>query len=77
MSEADGSEADDNDIKPFDSSINPLIRKLNLTGESDEPITVSFEDISAAAYRIRNGVRRTPCEVKSYHLIISLDFDQA
>ena len=33
-------------------SINPI------TGESDEPILVGFEDVSAAAYRIRNGVKK-------------------
>ena len=44
-----------------------LVNKLALlnpvTGESDEPILVGFEDVSAAAYRIRKGIKKTPCEV--------------
>ena len=40
------------------------LKSLNpVTGESDEPILVGFEDVSAAAYRIRKGVRKTPCDV--------------
>lgn len=53
----------DEEIKPFENSSNPLIRGLSLTGECQDPIKVSFEDISAAAYRIKNGIRKTPCEV--------------
>ena len=42
------------------------LRHLNpVTGESDEPILVGFEDVSAAAYRIRKGVKKTPCEVST------------
>jgi len=44
-------------------SIRPLIRNLTISGESDDPIFVEFEDISAAAYRVKSGIRRTPCEV--------------
>ena len=40
-------------------SLNPI------TGESDEPILVGFEDVSAAAYRIRNGVKKTACDVSN------------
>ena len=53
------------EIRPFENSINPLIRKLSLSGESDDPITITFEDVSASAYRIKSGIRRTPCEVRS------------
>lgn len=46
-----------------------LVNKLALlnpvTGESDEPILVGFEDVSAAAYRIRKGIKKTPCEVNT------------
>ncbi|KAK3740702.1 hypothetical protein QZH41_019068 [Actinostola sp. cb2023] len=28
----------------------------------DAPVRVTFEDISAAAYRIRKGIKKTPCE---------------
>ena len=55
----------DEEIKPFENSTNPLIKQLSLTGECNDPIKVSFEDISAAAYRIKNGIRKTPCEVFS------------
>lgn len=39
---------------------------MSLLGESDEPITVGFEDVSAAAYRIKSGIRRTPCDVSTF-----------
>lgn len=63
MDAASEGESVEGEIKPFESSINPLVRQLTLTGECDEPIKTTFEDISAAAYRIKNGVRKTPCEV--------------
>ena len=53
----------DEEIRPFENSANPLIRQLSLTGECQDPIKISFEDISAAAYRIKSGIRKTPCEV--------------
>ena len=53
----------DGEIKPFANSANPMIRQLSLTGECNDPITVTFEDISAAAYRIKSGIRKTACEV--------------
>lgn len=34
-----------------------------LMGETEEPVEVTFEDISAAAFRIKSGIRRTKCEV--------------
>ena len=46
-----------------DGRVNKLKNLNPITGESDEPILVGFEDVSAAAYRIRNGVRKTPCDV--------------
>lgn len=46
---------------------NLMARNLNLLGESDQPVIVSFEDITAAAYRIKNGTRSTPC-TKSHRL---------
>lgn len=48
---------------PISNSIRSKIRKLTISGESPNPIDVTFEDISAAAYRIKSGIRRTPCEV--------------
>ena len=48
---------------PISNSIRPKIRKLSISGECPNPIDVTFEDISAAAYRIKSGIRRTPCEV--------------
>ena len=60
----------DEEIRPFENSTNPLIRQLSLTGECLDPIKVTFEDISAAAYRIKNGIRKTPCEVWSYSLAV-------
>ena len=48
---------------PISNSIRSKIRKLAISGECPNPIDVTFEDISAAAYRIKSGIRRTPCEV--------------
>ena len=47
-----------------------------MSGESDEdlrdqycdpehPISVSFQEVSAAAYKIKGGIERTPCAVRS------------
>ena len=48
-------------------SIRPkMIKRMSLLGETDDPIEVQFEDISAAAFRIKSGIRRTSCEV-SFH----------
>ena len=59
-------EANENGIPPkvpISNSIRSKIRKLTISGECPNPINVTFEDISAAAYRIKSGIRRTPCEV--------------
>lgn len=34
--------------------------------DPDNPKKISFEDISAAAYKIRNGIQKTPCTVWKY-----------
>jgi len=39
-----------------------MTRVESLMGETDEPVEVTFEDISAAAFRIKSGIRRTKCE---------------
>ena len=44
-------------------------REMSLNGGSDAPVEVTFEDISAAAFRIKSGVRKTPCEVSSHSYI--------
>ncbi len=43
----------------------PEFRELEHDPWCDEnnPRTVEFEQISAAAYRIRDGIVRTPCDV--------------
>ena len=38
--------------------------KENSEPTAAEPICVTFEDVSAAPYRIRDGVPQTPCEVR-------------
>ena len=55
---------------PISKSIHPMIRRLTISGECEQPIVVNFEDISAAAFRIKNGIRRTPCEVDNSYLNI-------
>lgn len=37
--------------------------------EAEAPVIVSFEDVSAAAYRIRKGIKKTPCEVSGNRYI--------
>lgn len=40
------------------------VAKMNLvTGECQEPVQITFEDVSAAAFRIKKGIKKTPCEV--------------
>ena len=65
-----GAERSENSSPPKSSeAVSGLASKLRhlnpVTGESDEPILVGFEDVSAAAYRIRKGVKKTPCEVST------------
>ena len=60
------SETNENGIPPkvpISNSIRSKIRKLTISGECPNPIDVTFEDISAAAHRIKSWIRRTPCEV--------------
>ncbi|XP_028405288.1 uncharacterized protein LOC114527795 [Dendronephthya gigantea] len=38
------------------------LRNLSITGESENPFAISFEDVAAASFRIRKGIVRTPCE---------------
>ncbi|XP_057311206.1 L-threonine ammonia-lyase-like isoform X1 [Hydractinia symbiolongicarpus] len=37
-------------------------RDMLLNGETTNPVEVTFEDVSAAAFRIKSGIRRTPCD---------------
>ncbi|XP_046864507.1 L-threonine dehydratase catabolic TdcB-like [Xenia sp. Carnegie-2017] len=44
------------------TSYRDYLRNLSISGESDQPFAISFEDVAAAAYRIRKGVVKSPCE---------------
>lgn len=50
--------------------------------DPDNPVQVKFQDVSAAAYKIRNGIQRTPCqksrlsEMLGLELYIKSDFQQ-
>jgi len=35
--------------------------------QQDAGVAVRFEEVSAAAYRIRGSVERTPCNVRTVH----------
>ena len=37
--------------------------------DPENPIQVHFQDVSAAAYKIRGGVQRTPCTVSIWYRI--------
>lgn len=56
-----------------DGRVNKLKNLNPITGESEEPILVSFEDVSAASYRIRKGVKKTPCERSSMSEALKMD----
>ena len=46
------------------------LQNLSITdGESEHPFAISFEDVAAAAFRIRKGIVKTPCEVRTGELI--------
>lgn len=40
--------------------------------DPDHPVKVTFNDISAAAYRIKGGVYYTPCDVILSHLYLTI-----
>jgi len=39
--------------------------RLEAQSDDDGPIVVKFEEVSAAAFKIRGSVERTPCNVSS------------
>ena len=46
------------------NSVSPTERRRQaMNGNTEEPVEVQFEDISAAAFRIKSGIRKTKCEV--------------
>lgn len=49
------------------TSYRDYLRNLSISGESDQPFAISFEDVAAAAYRIRKGVAKSPCEVRVFY----------
>ena len=48
---------------------NKKISQMTQSGETAEPVIVTFEDVTAASFRIKNGTRRTPCTVRIYELM--------
>ncbi|KAK3730603.1 hypothetical protein QZH41_018826 [Actinostola sp. cb2023] len=40
------------------------MKKMGMKGDSEDPIIIDFQDICAAAFRIRKGITKTPCEVR-------------
>ena len=47
------------------SSANSEQNSVDVPGDADEePVCVTFADVSAAPFRIRDGVPQTPCEVR-------------
>lgn len=56
-----------------DGRVNKLKHLNPITGETEEPVLVSFEDVSAASYRIRKGVKKTPCERSSMSEALKMD----
>lgn len=51
-----------NDLQPFPNCTNLAIRNMTLECECEKPYDISFEDVTAASFRIKTGLRRTPCE---------------
>lgn len=56
---------------PISNSIRQRIRRLSLSGESSDAIEINLEDVSAAAYRIKSGIRRTACEVTESNYLLA------
>jgi len=44
---------------------NPTEQILDPFCDPENPVKVSFHDVSAAAYKIKGGVQKTPCLVKT------------
>ena len=52
-------------------SVSPTERRRQaMNGNAEDPVEVQFEDISAAAFRIKSGIRKTKCEVSFSKKII-------
>ena len=65
------------DTQPPSTSPNTQLKRKNKkaaqmsqSGETPEPVVVSFEDVTAAAFRIKNGTRCTPCTVSVISTLI-------
>lgn len=41
--------------------------------DPDNPVQVKFQDVSAAAYKIRNGIQRTPCQKSRLSEMLGLE----
>jgi threonine dehydratase len=41
--------------------------------DPDNPIVVKFQDVSAAAYKIKSGIQRTPCQKSQISSIVGMD----
>lgn len=57
-------------------SCEPAVREEDLRDAScdpSNPVVIKFQDVSAAAYKIRNGVQRTPCQRSRLSEILGLD----
>lgn len=57
-------------------SCDPAVREEDLRDAScdpSNPVVIKFQDVSAAAYKIRNGVQRTPCQRSRLSEILGLD----
>ena len=39
------------------------LQRMSISGDTDHPFPISFEDVASAAFRIRKGVIKTPCQV--------------
>lgn len=66
---------EDNDFNPLFAVRSPLPRRRRSSGFSAASVDnceISFEEVSAAAYRIRSGVLRTPCTVSIYRQISTI-----
>lgn len=60
------------DFKKLDIKEEDLIDPCS---KADNPVKINFNDISAAAYRLKGGIENTPCTVSSLHYIISISLN--
>ena len=51
--------------EPRNNKPEPEVELIDEFCDPDNPVTIPFQEISAAAYKIKGGIEKTPCEVST------------